>query len=394
LQKDLLLKVSILKTIKYIKFHFILLTIFSVAILILNTSQNQSSYILKALYAHQEMAQQLHDLSSEDIDYTLIQFQDISNRLSFNSDDMKTRISLDFIGDIYKKKSAHLKEVEHLETLTSSFERAVKNRLVPSSTKSLDSSVLQQQLNASIEALIRFNNNVLFFKETIISYLIYITVFYIIILTLTYNSKLASTIRDIEALTKKETGYDFKTLELDYLNKSLTKVDENRRAQVYFDPLTKLNNLKGLLQKYAKQTLAPSYSYYVYVFGVDGYTQIDKKIPKDNSQAVLKKLAFIISLYEKGNDNVARIGFDSFAVILPREDLDLAYNECEQLRKTIHETSFTFKNIDLKHISISGVFLPKPKDKTLNETITYGLNFLKTSKNREVNSNFKVLGFH
>jgi diguanylate cyclase (GGDEF)-like protein len=393
LQKGLFLKVSILKTIKYIKLHFILLTILSVAILILNTSQNQSSYVLKALYSHQEMIQELQDLNTKDIDYTLIQFQDLSNRLTFNSDDMKTRISLDFVGDIYKKKSAHLKEIEHLDHITATFEHAIKNRLVPSQLKT-DPIQLQQQLNTTIEKLIKVNNTVLFFKETLTSYLIYFTVFYIIILTLTYNSKLVSTIRDLQALTKKETGYDFQTLELDYFNKSLTKVDESRRAQVYFDPLTKLNNLKGLLQKYAKQTLAPSYSYYVYVFGIDSYIQIDKKIPKDNSQAVLKKLAFIVSLYEKSNDNVARIGFDTFAIVLPREDIDVAYKECEQLRKTIQETTFSFKNIDLKHLSISGVFLPKPKDKTLNETITYGIGFLKTSKNREVNSTFKVLGFH
>ncbi|MEA2111367.1 MAG: diguanylate cyclase [Campylobacterota bacterium] len=359
----------------------------------LNTSQNQTTFILKSLYSHQNMSQTLNTLDNNDVDLNLINFQELSDLLKFNINDINTRISWDIIAKVFKKEAEHKHQVSNLHDSTLKFTNAINGVLTSSNKNSNTTLEMHNKLRSNIANLIEANNIILFQKETIISYLIYFTVFYIILITLTYTSQLASTIRDLQAVTKREPGYQYETMELDYLNNKLTKVDDSKRAEIFFDPLTKLNNLKGVLNKYSNQTLTPSYTHNIYVFGIDNYSNIDKQIAKENSQAVLKKLAFIVSLYEKDNDYVARVGFDSFVVIFPREDSNAAYQECEQLRKTVEETSFVFKGIDLKHVTVSGVFLPKPKNKTISETISYGLNFLKTSKHREINKIYKVLGF-
>ncbi len=390
------MKLSIVSLLSQLKIHLLIVTICSITILLFNTSQIQTSSILKSLYSHQELVKKLSNLDKNEPDLTLIKLEELHNMLQFNSDNLNTKLSLDFIGNYFQDAAYHKEQINLLHDHTMKYHGAMHTYVTSKSIYTNNQNILDAEhssIDASLSTLIELNNNILFQKEAINSYFIYFTVFYIILIAIIYYSKINVSVRDLNAINVRKPDYVYEVKELDYLSKALTKVDESRRGEAFIDPLSRLNNLRGLLNKYSKQTIASNYTYYIYVFSIDNYKAIRSHISEENSQAVLKKIAFIVSLYEKANDYTARVGYDEFVLILPSDNKDAAQQECEQLRKTIEETVFNFIGIDLKHLTASGVFVPKPKDKTIEATIDYGINFLKSSKKREVNKNVTVLGF-
>ncbi len=390
------MKLSIVSLLVQLRFHLIIITVCSIAILLLNTSQIQTSSILKSLYSHQGFIKEFSSLDKNEPDLALIKLEELRNLLQFNGDDLKAKLSLDFVGNYFQDAVHHEEQINLLQDHTMKYHDAMHAYITSKSIYTTNENILNAEhssIAALLSALIELNNNILFQKEAINSYFIYFTLFYIILIAIIYHSKIITSIRDLNAISIRKPDYTYEVKELDYLSKALAKVDESKRGEAFVDPLTQLNNLKGLLSKYSKQTMALNYNYYIYVFSIDNYKTIRSRISEENSQAVLKKIAFIVSLYEKANNYAARVGYDEFVVILSSDNKDAAQQECEQLRKTIEETVFNFIGIDLKHITASGVLIPKPRDKSIEATINYGINFLRTSKKREVNKNVAVLGF-
>jgi diguanylate cyclase (GGDEF)-like protein len=389
------MKISIINFLNQLKIHLTLVSILSIAILLSNATQNQSAFILKSLYSHQEMAEKLNIMyMDKQSELGMIEVERISTEMQFSSSDIKKALYFDPVGHFLQDVHYQNEQIDVLQSRSLAYCDAVKSGL--NSNESVQNKNLENfknPLDNLILELMKFHTHILFQKDALMSYLLFFTTFYIILLTIIYYSKIAKTVRDFEAISILKSDYEYQTKELDQLHRSAYKTLKSKQAEIYLDPLTKLNNVKGLLNKYSNKQIPSNYSYCLYIFSIDDYKAISDKISKANSQSILKKIAFISSLYEKNNDYAARIGFDEFVLILPRADKEEAFEACEQLRKTIEETTFNFTGIDLNHLSVSGAFIIKPKDKSLDETIKYGIHFLKTSKKREINKTFKILGF-
>ncbi len=394
--EGLSLKISIVALLRQLRVHLIVVTLLSIIILLLNTSQIQTSSTIKSLYAHQSLVKQLTTLEENDFGLTLIKLESLRNQLQFNSDNLKKKLSLDIASHYLEDPLYQQTLLETLQQHTMNYHAAIQTHATTrQSTKTYQQTLQTERfaIENSLSTFIELQNNILFKKEAINSYFIYFTVFYIILIAISYFSKISVSIRDLHAINGRASDHDYRVKELDYLSKVLHKVDEEKRDEAYRDPLSKLHSLKGLIHIFNRKKIAYNYTTYVYVFSIDNYKEIRSHISEETSQSILKKISFILSLYEKANEHVARIGYDEFALVLPSDNQDAAYNTCEQLRKTIEETRFKTERVNVQHLTVSGIFIVKPKDKTLESAIAYGSNFLKTSPKRQSNTNSIVLSF-
>ncbi len=373
-----------------------IVTLLSMIILLLNSSQIQTSSIIKSLYAHQQLIEKLTTLEGSDFGLTLIKLESLRNHLQFNLDDLNQKYSFDIAAHYLQDPSYQTTLLDALQQHTMNYHAAIQTHAtIQQNTKTYRNTLRTEHsaIEETLRTLIALQNNMLFKKEAINSYFIYFTVFYIILIAISYFSKINTSIRDLHAINGRTPNYDYRVKEFTYLLSALHKVDEEKRNETYLDPLSQLNNLKGLIHIYNRQHIAYNYTVYVYVFSIDNYKEMRSHMPEETSQSILKKISFILSLYEKANDHVARIGYDEFALVLPSDNQETAYSTCEQLRKTIEETRFKTERINVQHLTISGIFIVKPKDKTIESAIEYGRQFLKTSPKRQINTNSIVLSF-
>ncbi len=390
------MKLSLAVLLRQLRIHLIAVTFLSIVVLLLNTSQIQTSSIIKSLYLHQNLVEELTTLQESDFGLTLIKLEALRNQLQFNLDELNRKLSFDIASRYFQDPAYQKTQIETLQKHTMNYHAAIQTQATLQQNTKAYQSILKTERSAiknSLAAFIELQNNILFKKEAINSYLIYFTVFYIILIALSYFGKINRSIRDLHAINRRAPDYNYRVKEFEYLSKVLHKVDEEKRNEAYRDPLSQLHSLKGLIHTYNKKKIAYNYTTYVYVFSIDNYKEIRSQLSEEASQAILKKISFILSLYEKANEYVARIGYAEFALVLPSDSQDAAYNTCEQLRKTIEETRFKTEIVSVQHLTISGIFIVKPKDKPLEAALAYGGDFLKTSPKRQQNTNSIVLAF-
>ena len=118
----------------------------------------------------------------------------------------------------------------------------------------------------------------------------------------------------------------------------------------------------------------------VCVFEIDNFKELEKGLSKEYTQSVLKKISFIISLYEQPTDVIARTEYDQFTIILSRETKTRAFNDCEAMRKSIEETVFNTPHGGTVVFTLSGGFFMKPNNKSLEDAIMQAREILQTAK--------------
>ena len=147
------------------------------------------------------------------------------------------------------------------------------------------------------------------------------------------------------------------------------------------DPVTEIHNYKGLLQVYSNlKSKNESNFVSVCVFEVDYFKQLDEKYPKEFTQSVLKKIAFIISLNKQHHDVVARCDKAQFCVVFSRNTKEQAYKDCETIRNTIADTIFKVPRGEALKLTVSGGFTIKPGNKTLAEAIEQAKEIIVTAQ--------------
>jgi diguanylate cyclase (GGDEF)-like protein len=144
----------------------------------------------------------------------------------------------------------------------------------------------------------------------------------------------------------------------------------------FIDPVTEVNNYKGLLHGFANRKGSNGAALVVCVFSLDHFRDVEKKYKKDLANQILKKVAFTFSLYEQHTDVLGRIDYDQFVLVLNRATKDAALHECEQIRKTIEETKFKAPKGEVISITISGGFVAKAPNKPLDQTIAHAKEIL------------------
>ena len=152
------------------------------------------------------------------------------------------------------------------------------------------------------------------------------------------------------------------------------------------DPITEISNYKGLLHAFANRKSKEGGSLAVCVFDIDDFKSLDREYPKSFTQMVLKKIAFMLSLYVQHTDILARTDYSQFTLVLSRNSLDQALKECDRIRKSVEETAFKVPQGNSIRITISGGLSPKAGNVSLEESIEMSRGILAKAQTMGKNS--------
>jgi len=210
---------------------------------------------------------------------------------------------------------------------------------------------------------------------------------FLIMLTmlLWYSRQLKRVYTDLESLFSVDlegsSEREIYTEEVEAIAKRMGRKPSLADNPDLLDPVTEINNYKGLLQNYANQKGKNDNTFTtVCLFEIDYFRELDKKYSKEFTQTVLKKIAFIISLNQNHTDIIARCDYDQFCVVFSRNSKEEAYRDCETIRNSVADTSFKVPQGEVLQLTLSGGFVVKEGNKTLDQAIDLAKQIVVTAQ--------------
>lgn len=147
------------------------------------------------------------------------------------------------------------------------------------------------------------------------------------------------------------------------------------------DPVTELNNLKGMISSYAeKKGMRDDNFTSLCIIEIDNFSLENKIYSQELTQTILKKIAYIISLHEQASDIIARTDYNQFSVILCRAKKEEAFKEIDDIRKSISELKINSQELKDAKITVSGGYIIKPNNISLEEALLQAKKVLKHAK--------------
>ena len=181
--------------------------------------------------------------------------------------------------------------------------------------------------------------------------------------------------------TKK--NYTTQTLEADAIQLRMRKKSGETIDPSLLDPVTDVLNHKGLRVVYSqKKNMKEGHFTSVTVLEIDNFSKANREYPQELTQAILKKVAFTLTLFEQATDVIARTDYNQFTIVIARPTKEQCYKEVELIRQSINELKFKLPNGEYTNISVSGGFVIKPNNKVLDDAIKQAKQILQVAKER------------
>jgi len=166
----------------------------------------------------------------------------------------------------------------------------------------------------------------------------------------------------------------------------MKKKPNSEAISTNIDSITGINNNKGLVSSYAdKKGMKENNFTAVTILEIDNFSKTKQIFPQEFTQAVLKKIAYTISLYEQATDVIARSDYNQFTIILSRLTKEQAFKEIDIIRQSISELKFVTQDREAVQITVSGGFFIKPNNLTLNDSLDEAKNILEFAKTQDNN---------
>ena len=387
------MKMSIESLFKNLSFMLILLAILLFFISLVQMDRYASFSKVANLQEQKSLVNKIYDLGRADLDYSVIQARGMAAQLKTDTLTLDSFSSYDIFGMILGQSSEFQADVKNLLQLEDEYIKRI-NIYYENSNESLAEKL--QQLDTAKKALIVMLDsmtikNISYDKQkfALSQWLVYLTFLISLFIAIMYSKKLKIVYDDIKSLFAigfERPSDKIITKEVDAIKIRMVRKPTTTENPNMVDPVTGIKNSKGMIQSYSeKKTMKESGFTAVCVLEVDNFKQYNKELPKELTQAMLKKIAFIISLYEQPTDVIARIDLDQFAVILQRDNKDKALNDCDSMRKSIEEAVFKNPQGGKIPFTLSGGFIIKQGNKSLEDSISYAKEVLQTAKEKDGN---------
>ncbi|SFV67292.1 GAF domain/sensory box/EAL domain protein [hydrothermal vent metagenome] len=323
----------------------------------------------------------LTKLDKSDLELALIQFNGKSTRLHQEIDKLRTMYRYAYMDKyLIHNKNEYLADLDQLSSLTDNFNKAAQEYYVDTKSKNLEIKA-KKNLDTAFNKINKQINTILIknihYDEEKFKYIKYtiITVFILILFaTIYYRRTLNLIYKDIEFLlqiNKKNKHHTIYSQEVDAIalrvNRKQTTNDNNPDM---LDPVTEINNYKGMINDYSlKKRTQDSNFTAVTILEIDNFSKSKRVFPEDVTQTILKKIAYTISLHQQPLDIIARTDYNQFTIILSRPSKEQAYKDMELIRESISELKFNIPHQEAAHITVSGGFIIKPNNTSLEEAI-------------------------
>ncbi len=242
------------------------------------------------------------------------------------------------------------------------------------------SKALNEQLNNMLFTTMKYNRE----KFELVKYFVTVTLFFIFFATFWYRRVLKAIYKDISylfQLDKIKGSYTIYSIEADAIALRMNRRNQVKDNPDFIDPVTSINNYKGLLHAYSyKKSLKNSNFTTVTLLEIDNFSKSNRPFSQEITQAILKKIAYTMSLYEQPVDVIARTDYNQFTLILSRQTKEQAFKEADLIRESIAELKFNIPNHGVAQITVSGGFIIKPGNMSIEESLKQANEILKYAK--------------
>ncbi|MGA9046541.1 GGDEF domain-containing protein [Sulfuricurvum sp.] len=200
---------------------------------------------------------------------------------------------------------------------------------------------------------------------------------------LLYRYRLDQIYRDIHKACSVDTDGTRKviaTQEIDFLLKRLRKSSQDSLNPNLLNPLSGLNNEKGLINAFnAKKAGKAGNTVFLALFEIDRYATLINTLSKEDLKNLFNKLGEMFTMYEQPLDVIAHMDDDRLIFLMSRSSKKTAFEECEKIIQSVKESSFTTAQGPIK-ITLSAGFLLKPPVKTIDEGVQQALQLIENAK--------------
>lgn len=353
------------------------------------------------LNSDKKIATSLINANISEMELALIKFNAQSAELLQNVEELKVLYKYSiFEKYLLHNSDEYLADLRNLSVLITKFNEATHRYYIQS--KDLKKQIAaKKELDNAYNTLISHIDKILlkslYYSEEKFQYIKYffiISFILILLATFWYRKALNSIYADISYLFKLETNksdYEIFSLEADGIALRMNRKNQVIDNPNLIDPVTNINNHKGLLHSYAhKKSLKDSNFTSVAVLEIDNFSKSKRVYTQEVAQAMLKKVAYTISLHEQPVDVIARTDYNQFTVILSRASKEQAFKEIDLIRESISELKFNIPDVGPVTISVSGGFVIKPNNTSLEEAMKQAKEILEYAKSTGKNKIFQV----
>ena len=359
--------------------------------MMLTLEQQLSFEKVNNLQKQQQIISSLTTLKKDDIELALIQFNGKSTQLHQEIDKLRSMYKYDYTDKlVFGNDDEYLSDLSTLSDLTTTFNEAAHEYYVKDKDEeSRDALNVNLQdaffnINKHINEIMIKNiayNQEKFSIIKIITVLIFVLV---VISTLYFRKKIFSTHKDIEFLyqiDKSKRDYVMYTQEGDAIAMRMNRKSVTSDNPAMLDPVTGINNYKGMINSYSnKKNLKDSNFTSVTILEIDNFSKTKRAFSQEVTQAMLKKVAYTISLHEQAVDVIARTDYNQFTLILSRSSKEQSFKDVELIRQSIEELKFHTSDQGQVTITVSGGFIIKPNNTNLEEVSRQSKEILQYAK--------------
>ncbi len=383
------MKYSIAKVFKNLSMMLLLNTFLAFIVTAFVWEQNFSYNKIENLDEQREIINSLTKIPRKDIELAKIQFNGKSNMLLVKIEHLKQLYKYDFVGKyIIYSEDEYMKDLDELIKITKEFNEAAKAYYVKSHLHDKENKKRLQQafykINKKLDELyiknVKYNKEKSFIITQLVTALFVVSLF----TTFWYRRRLKIILDDIlylSSIQPTKKNYQTHTLEADAILLRMRKKSGDTIDKSLLDPVTEVLNHKGLVVMYSqKKSMKEGNFTSVTVIEIDNFSKANRHYPQELTQAILKKVAFTLSLFEQPTDVIARTDYNQFTLIISRPTKEQCYKELELIRQSISEIKFKLPSGEFVNITISGGFIIKPNNKTLEDAIKQAKQVLAYAK--------------
>ncbi len=356
--------------------------------------QNSSYSKIDNLLNQKAIITTLTKLQKEDLELALIQFNGKSTQLLHETEKLRSIYKYDYLGQyLLNNSEEYFSDLDSLSTLTTAFnekanlyyKKEKKDEDIRKKNLQVAYYTLINQIDKILLKEISYNREkfYLFEKASIFAFMI------ILFTTFWYRKKLRQIHKDILFLYSVEQNkkdYVIFSEEVDAIFLRMKRKPTTSDNPTMIDPVTEINNNKGLINSYAeKKGMKESNFTAVTIFEVDNFSKANRAFPQDFTQAILKKIAFTMTLHEQATDVIARTDYNQFTLVFSRATKEQLFKDMDVIRQSISEIKFKSTDKDSVQITVTGGMAIKTNHIGLEEAIRQAKEVLAYAKSTGYN---------
>jgi len=395
------MKHSIKDIFKNLSTYLFFLFVVAFLALMLVLEQQLSFDKMDTLNNDKTIIKKLVEVHKKDMELALIQFNAQSTKLLQNIEKLKTLYKYNMFEKLILQNSTeYMQDLNKLDILIQKFNTATHRYYIQEENSKIKEATkeehlrafkaLNEQLNTMLFKAMKYNQE----KFELIKYLVATAFFLIFLATFWYRKALNSIYKDINylfQLDKTKGDYNIYSIEADAIALRMNRKNQVQDNPHLIDPVTGINNYKGLLHSYShKKMLKDSNFTSVTLLEIDNFSKSKRVFAQEIAQAMLKKVAYTISLHEQPVDVIARTDYNQFTLVLSRPTKEQAFKEIDLIRESISELKFNIPNYGPTQITVSGAFVIKPNNSSIEEALKQANEILDYAKSMGKNKILQV----